>query len=89
MNYELTPIKKLNITRNTGGKVNKMTKQTKVTEKATRSYNKTRGEHLKDIIIAILIVGVVAFIAGVHYSDTKNAQMQSAVQSAQQTAVKK
>lgn len=62
-----------------------MSKSTKA-EAPAKEYSKTRGEHFKDIVIAILIVGVIAFIAGVQYSDSKNAQMQSAVKAAQTTA---
>jgi len=51
-------------------------------EAPAKSYNKTRGEHFKDIVIAILIVGVVAFALGVRYSENKNAEMQSAVKAA-------
>lgn len=72
------------ITRNTGGKDSKMSKSSKVTAapKEAKSYNKTRGEHLKDIVIAILIVGVAAFAAGVHYANNQNATTQSAVKNA-------
>jgi predicted transcriptional regulator len=66
---------------------NKATTVTETPKVSKSKYSKTRGEHFKDIVIAILIVGVIAFIAGVHYSDTKNAQMISAIKSAQTTAV--
>ncbi len=70
------------------GRVKSMTKTaTTKMEVPAKSYSKTRGEHFKDIIIAILVVGVIAFIAGVHYSDNKNAQMTGAIKSAQATAV--
>lgn len=71
-----------------GGKDSKMSsKSTKVNEvKAPREYNKTRGEHFKDIVIAVLIVGVIAFIAGVQYAGSQNAKLTSAVKAAQVTA---
>lgn len=85
MQYEKTPIKKL-ITRK-GGKVNNMTKNTKAAMKTpSKSYDKTRGEHVKDIVIAILVAGVIAFVVGVHYSDTKTAQLQNAVSASKVTA---
>lgn len=85
MDFIETPIKPLKIR---VGKDSKMSnKSTTKAEAPAKSYNKTRGEHFKDIVIAVLVVGVIAFIAGVHYSDSKNAQMQSAVKAAQTTAV--
>lgn len=50
--------------------------------KEAKSYNKTRGEHNKDIVIAILITAVIAFIGGMHFANKHNAEMQSAVKAA-------
>lgn len=55
--------------------------------KASRKYSKTRGEHIKDIMIAVLIAGVIAFIGGMHFANEQHAQMESAVKAAQTTAV--
>lgn len=68
-----------------GGKVNKMTKQATVTEtpKASKKYAKTRGEHFKDIVIAILVAGVIAFIGGIQFANRQHAQVESAVKAAQ------
>lgn len=54
--------------------------------KPTKSYRKTRGEHYKDIVIAILVTAVIGFVAGMHFSNKHNAEVQSAVKAAQTTA---
>lgn len=88
MDFIETPIKQPVIRVGRDKKMsNKSTTQAEAPSKATKRYTKTRGEHVKDILIAVLIVGVVAFIGGVHYADSKNAQMQSAVKQAQVSAV--
>ena len=50
-------------------------------------YSKTRGEHIKDIIIAVLITGVITFVLGVRYANNQAATTETAIQAA--TAVKK
>lgn len=61
--------------------------------KASKKYAQTRGEHYKDIIIAILVTAVIAFIGGMHFSNQHNAEMQRAVKAVStpvaQTEVKK
>ena len=66
-----------------GGKDSKMSKTT-VTEapKASRKYAKTRGEHYKDIVIAILVTAVVAFVAGSVYANGQHKATAQAVQQA-------
>lgn len=66
------------------GKGSKMSKsnQSKV-EAPAKSYNKTRGEHFKDMVIVALVVGIIAFGLGVKFQADRNAEMQSAVKSAQ------
>lgn len=54
--------------------------------KVSKRYAKTRGEHYKDMVIVALIVGIVAFGLGVKVQANRNAELQSAVKSAQ-TAV--
>lgn len=82
MNYELTPIKPVRV-----GRVKEMTKSTSTNEapKASKKYQKSRGEHVKDILIAVLITGVVAFIGGMQFANDQNAEVQSAVSEAKQT----
>lgn len=64
-----------------------MSKETKNTEKNAKKYNKTRGEHVKDLIIAILVTGVIAFVGGMAFADKQQTQIDNAVQAA--TTVKK
>lgn len=67
------------------------TTPTKEAPKASRKYSKTRGEHYKDIVIAVLVTSVIAFIGGMHFSNSQHAETAKAVQAAtvQATAVKK
>lgn len=86
MEYELTPIKQLIPER--VGRVKSMTKSTSTeAPKASKKYAKTRGEHYKDIVIAILVASVIAFIGGMHFSNRQHAQVEQAVTAA--TTVKK
>lgn len=64
-----------------------MPNTSKEASKPAKSYNKTRGEHNKDIVIAILITAVIAFVGGMHFSNNQHAQVAKAVTAA--TAVKK
>jgi hypothetical protein len=66
-------IPKLNNTRK-GGKGYKMPKQDKTTKQEKRT--KSRAEHAKDIVIAILVTGIVAFIGGMQYASALTAKTQ-------------
>lgn len=82
MEYELTPIKPLTITRK-GGKDSKMSNKTNTLEvKPVKKYAKTRGEHYKDIVIAILVTAIVAFCLGVKVQSDRNAEVAKAVSQA-------
>lgn len=69
------------------GKDMKMSKSTKTAEAPAKSYNKTRGEHFKDMVIVALVVGIVAFGLGFKFNADRNAEMQSAVKAAQTATV--
>lgn len=86
LSYEL-PAKR---TPKTVGKVIKMTKSTSE-PKSSKKYAKTRGEHYKDIVIAILVTAVVAFVAGSVYANSQHDAIAQAVQraTAQAETVKK
>ena len=72
LHYEDMPAKKYKISKTQkGGKASKMTKE--------KQYNKTRGEHYKDIVITILVTAIVAFIAGVQYQSAQHEAVKSAV----------
>lgn len=79
MAYEL-PTKKKN--RSSGGKGQKMPKLTSTEPKSSKKYAKTRGEHYKDIVIAILVTAVVAFVAGSVYANGQHRATAEAVQQA-------
>lgn len=55
--------------------------------KASKKYQKSRGEHAKDVMIAVLVTAVIAFIGGMHFSNQQHLQVDRAVTAA--TAVKK
>lgn len=79
LNYEdLTPKTRK------GGKVIKMAKTTNTPEQATskKKYAKTRGEHIKDVIIAMLVTGIVAFGFGLQFASAQEARVNQAVEAA-------
>ena len=51
--------------------------------KSAKKYQKARGEHYKDIVIAVLITAVVAFVAGASYANRQQAEVDRAVTEAQ------
>ena len=57
-------------------------KTTNETPKVSKKYTKTRGEHLKDIVIAMLITAIIAFVGGVWFQKSQHAEIRSAVQAA-------
>lgn len=83
MEYELTPVKNL-IPQKRGGKdINIMSKTTNAPEptKTGKKYAKTRGEHFKDVVIAILIASIIAFIAGMSFQNKQQDAIQQAAKS--------
>lgn len=68
------------------GKDNKMSKSAKTTDAPAKVYNKTRGEHVKDIVIAILVTAIIAFGLGVKFQSDRNAEVANAVKASQATA---
>ncbi len=81
MNYEDLPQK----TRKSG-KVKTMTKQNNTEPKSSKKYAKTRGEHYKDIVIAVLVASVVSFAVGMHFCSNQQKQVNQAVKAAQTPA---
>lgn len=83
MEYELTPVKKLKTVKAVG-KDNKMSKNSTTQEapKSARKYAKTRGEHYKDIVIAILVTAIIAFGLGVKIQSDRSAEVASAIKNA-------
>ena len=83
LEFEQMPFR---LTRYSGGKDSKMSKP-KTTEAAPKVYNKTRGEHFKDMVIVSLVVGIIAFGLGFKFNADRNTEMQSAIKAAQTATV--
>jgi len=64
------------------GKDNKMSKTTNENT-SKKKYSKTRGEHLKDIVIAILVTAMVGFVTGMQFANSNTADKVQAVEKAQ------
>lgn len=75
LEYEDVPRKKYQIIKKGHNKMSKEVKQAKT----RKVYQKTRGEHYKDIVITILVTGIVAFVAGASYQNGQNQALQSAI----------
>lgn len=88
MEYELTPAKKYNITRE-GGKGHEMTKEIAQAPapRPAKRYQPSRWEVGKTIAIAVLISGIVAFVLGMKYANSQHSQIEQAVTAA--TSAKK
>jgi uncharacterized protein HemX len=54
--------------------------------KPARKYSKTRGEHFKDLVIVALVVAIIAFIGGMQFAKSNQAQIDKAVSAVQPTA---
>lgn len=57
--------------------------KTEAVKASPKKYAKTRGEHYKDIVIAILITAVIAFIGGMVFANKQNTEVKNAVSAAQ------
>lgn len=66
-----------------GGKDSKMSKNNKQVEAPAKTYNKSRGEHIKDMLIVALVVGIVGFVGGMQFSSRQAAEIREAVTQAQ------
>lgn len=67
------------------GRTFKMSKAKQTTE-APAVYNKSQGEHRKDIVIAILVSAIIAFVGGMYFKGTQQAEIDRAVSAVQPTA---
>lgn len=89
LTFEDIPAKQYNKTvktRKSGGKDNKMSASKEVKVTPSKKYAKTRGEHVKDLIIVALVFSVVAFGLGVKFQSDRNTEMQNAVKAATASA---
>lgn len=86
MEYIETPITPNRV----GRTFTKMSKEAKTVEvsapKVKAKYAKTRGEHFKDIVIAILVSAVIAFVAGMNFQGKQQDAINTAVKGAQTVA---
>jgi len=55
-------------------------------EVPAKSYNKTRGEHFKDLVIVALVVAIGAFIGGMQFSNRQQTEVKNAVSAVQVAA---
>lgn len=89
-----TPINPIRVGRTFKRMSNKSTSQPEAPKQKAK-YSKTRGEHTKDLIIAVLIAGIVAFIGGMTFQSKQQSAIDTAVKavspavSAQAPEVKK
>lgn len=51
--------------------------------KIKKTYNKTRGEHIKDVIIAVLITSILAFAGGAAVMNRQQSVIDQKAQQAQ------
>lgn len=64
-----------------------MSKSTNTPEtKPVKKYAKTRGEHYKDIVIAILVTGIIAFVGGAQFQAKQHDAVNAAVEAITPTA---
>lgn len=63
----------------------KMSKSNQPTSEAP-VYNKTKGEHRKDLVIAILVSGIITFIGGMTFQGNQQQAIETAVKGAQVAA---
>lgn len=76
LNYEAMPAKKYKIIEG----VETMSKKEEVP--VAKVYEKSRTEHFKDIVIAVLVTAVVCFVGGVSYANAQHNATETKVQSA-------
>lgn len=69
-----------------GGKDMKMSKDQTTPAPVKAKYAKTKGEHTKDIVIAVLISGIIAFVSGMYFQGRQQAAIETAVKGAQTVA---
>lgn len=86
MDYIETPIKPYRV-----GRISTKMSQPKTTQpepvKAPKAkYSKTKGEHFKDIVIAILVTAIIAFVGGMVFQGKQQDAINTAVKGAQTVA---
>lgn len=90
LQFEDIPQKRYNkiVKTRKGGKDSKMSKEVKQSEvKNVKRYAKTRGEHIKDLVITALIVAIIAFVAGMAFQNKQQDAINQAMKSVAPSAV--
>lgn len=68
-----------------GRTLTKMSKSTNTPEAVKTpkaKYSKTRGEHFKDLVIAVLVAGIIAFVCGMQFQSKQQDAIETAVKGA-------
>ena len=86
MEYIETPINPYRVGRTFKKMSNNKPTATPEVKAPKAKYSKTRGEHIKDIIIAMLVTGIIAFSAGIWFNEGKHKEIETAVKGAQTVA---
>lgn len=78
--YEDLPPNKPNRVGRTLAKMSQSkTTQPEATKTPKAKYSKTRGEHFKDIVIAVLVTGIIAFVGGMVFQSKQQSAIDTAV----------
>lgn len=85
MEFEQTPINPIRVGR-TFTKMSKNQPTVAEPKAPKQKYAKTRGEHFKDIVIAVLVAGIIAFIGGVVFQAKQQSAIDTAVKAMTPTA---
>jgi hypothetical protein len=64
----------------------KMSAKNNQSNEAAPAYNKSKGEHRKDIVIAVLVAGIIAFIGGMTFQSKQQSAIETAVNAVTPTA---
>lgn len=66
--------------------VKKMSKESPTPAPVKAKYAKTKGEHNKDLIIAVLVAGIIAFVGGMTFQARQQDAINTAVKGVQTVA---
>lgn len=86
LEYEDQPFRKPERVGRISTKMSKSNNTPEVPKVPKAKYSKTRGEHIKDVVIAMLVTGIIAFIGGVTHQSNQQQAIETAVKGAQTVA---
>lgn len=61
--------------------------KTEEVQKPSKKYAKSRTEHYKDVIIAVLLTAIASFIAGTVYADNRNKVINATINRIESSAI--